>query len=280
MRLPDDVVQCATCGVEYDARRLPGACPICADERQYLPADGVQRWTRPLEHDEDIEVVELEEGLHALRCADGVGIGQEAKVLVVDAGAVMVDVPAAITEEAVQAVRALGPVRAIIPSHPHMFGLQSLWSRALGDVPVWIAREDAAWLGRTPENLRLWEGTQEVLPRVVAAQLGGHFPGSAVVHGEGADGAGVLLTGDTIAPNPDGRTVAFMRSYPNRIPLSGPVALRVAEGAAAFGFERLYGNFAGAILVDARASVLASAARHAAWASGEHDDLTGSAGLA
>ncbi len=273
------ITQCATCGVEYDAETLPSVCPVCADERQYLPPDGVQRWHQPAEAGAGISVVEVEERLFTLRVDGGVGIGQEAKVLVTDHGSVMVDVPAAITAAAVEEVAKLGPMRAIIPSHPHMFGLQTAWSAALGDVPVWIARADAGWLGRTPAHRHLWDGEEEVLPGVVAAQLGGHFPGSAVVHWGGADGQGVLLSGDTIAPNPDGRTTTFMYSYPNRIPLSGAVALRVADGAARFAFDRLYGNFAGAILGGARDAVLTSAARHAAWTGGEHDDRTGPAGM-
>lgn len=32
---------CATCGVETDSR--PEVCPICADDRQYVPSGG-QRW--------------------------------------------------------------------------------------------------------------------------------------------------------------------------------------------------------------------------------------------
>lgn len=268
------ILQCATCGVEYDAADHPDVCPICADERQYLPADGIQHWTDPSRYSGPLDLVELEEGLFALRGVEGVGIGQEPNVLVTGHGNVMVEVPAAITDAAIGAVRALGPMRAIIPSHPHMFGLQSAWSAALGGAPVWTARADAAWLGRMPAHLHLWEGEEQVLPGVTAAQLGGHFPGSAVVHWDGVDGRGVLLSGDTIAPNPDGRTLAFMRSYPNRIPLSGAVALRVAEGAARFDFERLYGNFAGAVLEGAREAVLASARRHAQWASGEHDELT------
>lgn len=40
-------VQCATCGVER-AEPLPEVCPICADERQFVPSDG-QQWTSPAE---------------------------------------------------------------------------------------------------------------------------------------------------------------------------------------------------------------------------------------
>ncbi|MCW1806080.1 hydrolase [Brachybacterium squillarum] len=270
------MIQCATCGVEHDPAHLPEVCAICADERQHLPSDGVQRWHDPADraHSAAIEVVEREPGLHALRVVGGVGIGQEAKVIVTAHGTVMVEVPPAITDEAVAAVRALGPLRAIVPSHPHMFGLQSAWSAALDDAPVWVNRADAGWLALEPARLHLWEGEEEILPGVRAVQLGGHFPGSSVVRWSGADGAGVLLSGDTIAPNPDGRTVAFMRSYPNRVPLSGAVALRVARAAAAEPFERIHGNFAGSVLRDARAAVLFSAERHAAWAGGEHDDLT------
>jgi hypothetical protein len=33
---------CATCAVERD-EPAPGLCPICTDERQYVPEDG-QKW--------------------------------------------------------------------------------------------------------------------------------------------------------------------------------------------------------------------------------------------
>lgn len=266
--------QCSTCGVEAPAAELPEACPICEDERQYLPEDGVQRWTDPGAFTGGIDIVEREPGLLGLRVREGVGIGQEAKVVVTEHGLVMMDVPAAITAEAVAALREHGRMRAIIPSHPHMYGLQLVWSAALDDAPVWIAEPDAHWLQHRPASTEIFTGTREVLPGVRAAVLGGHFPGNCVVHWDGRDGAGVLLSGDTIAPNPDRRTVAFMRSFPNRIPLSGAVALRVAEAAAEHPFERIYGNFENVVPRDARQAVLDSARRHAAWTDGEHDDLT------
>lgn len=268
------VVQCRQCGVERDRAELPPACPICADERQYLLADGVQRWVEPADFGGRIALFEREPGLWGIDVQDGIGIGQQAKLVVTAAGSVMFDVPAAITEDAVAAVRALGPLRAIIPSHPHMFGLQSLWSQALDDAPVYVSAQDAEWLGYRPAALQLWEETIEPVPGVVASQPGGHFPGSSVVHFTGTDGAGVLLGSDTIFVNADLRTASFMRSYPNRIPLSAGVTERIAAHVERYDFDRLYGNFENRIAEDAKARVLASARRHAAWARGEFDHLT------
>ena len=105
-----------------------------------------------------------------------------------------------------------------------------------------------------------WKEDREILPGVTLTQPGGHFPGSAVVHwAAGAEGRGVLLSGDTIFANPDRTSVSFMRSYPNRIPLSGAVTVRVAEHVARFGFDRLYNNLGGVIEADAREVVLRSA---------------------
>lgn len=269
-----DLVQCSVCGVEYDAANLPVLCPICADERQYLASDGRQHWTHPTEFDGEIDLVELEPDLWGLTVRGAVGIGQQAKVAVTPSGVVMVDVPAAITSAAVAAVAALGPARAIIPTHPHMFGVQSLWARAL-EVPVYVSKVDSRWLGRRPESLHLWEEEIRPVDTVTASQPGGHFPGSAVIHWPGADGRGVLLCGDTIGVNADRTSASFMRSFPNRLPLSGPVAIRIAAHVAQrYDFERAYDNFYGKIPRSARARITASAERHAAWARGDFDHLT------
>ena len=267
------IVQCTTCGVERDGSGLPELCPICTDERQYVGLDG-QRWALP-DTSSRITLSEIEPDLWVLHVEGGVGIGQQAKLIVTPEGTVMVDVPAAISADAVAAVRSLGPVRAIIPSHPHMFGLQSLWSRELDDAPVYVAAADASWLGHRPDTLRLWDGTVDPAPGVVASQPGGHFPGSCVVHWSGADGAGVLLCGDTIMVNPDRRTVSFLRSYPNRLPLSAAVVERIAAHVDRYDYARVYSNFALRIDHDGKAAVAASARRHAAWVRGEFDHLTG-----
>ena len=84
----------------------------------------------------------------------------------------------------------------------------------------------------------------------------------------------MLLSGDTIFANPDRQSVAFMRSYPNHLPLSGAVARRVADHVDRLEFDRLYGNFANVIATDAKAIVRRSADRHIGWANGDFDHLT------
>lgn len=68
--------------------------------------------------------------------------------------------------------------------------------------------------------------------------------------------------------------MTFMRSFPNRIPLSPEVVTRVGAGVGAHSFERLYDNFGGLIDGDADAIVRRSADRYARWAGGDLDALT------
>ena len=129
-----------------------------------------------------------------------------------------------------------------------------------------VARQDSAILP--------WSGRVEPLPGVSLIQVGGHFPGSAVVHFTARDAKGVLLSSDTVFVNPDQASVSFMRSFPNHIPPSPAVVARVVSALDTLGYDRLYGNFTNAIRRDGRAVVHRSAERHAAWALGEHDELT------
>ena len=90
----------------------------------------------------------------------------------------------------------------------------------------------------------------------------------------GNGGAGVLLAADAVFPNPDRRTVSFLRSYPNRLPLSGAVVRRIAAQLDGLHYDRLYNNFGASVPTDAKAVVARSAQRHAEWTAGVHDDET------
>jgi glyoxylase-like metal-dependent hydrolase (beta-lactamase superfamily II) len=267
---------CATCAVETDGPRpAEQVCPICADERQYLPTTG-QRWTTVEELTRTghvLEWFEVEPGLTGMTTAPGVGIGQQTMVVRSDDGNLLWDPPGLITNEAVDHVRRLGPTRAIAASHPHMFGVQLAWAEVLG-APVLVNAKDADWLQRRGEAIELWSGERVITSTITLLELGGHFPGSCVaLWSAGAEGKGVLLTGDTIFANPDG-TASFMRSYPNRIPLSAAVVQRLADATDRLRFDRLYNNFGARIDHDARSMVRFSADRHAAWVRGDHDHLT------
>ncbi|MGZ6658251.1 MAG: hydrolase [Solirubrobacteraceae bacterium] len=266
---------CETCGVEH--AEAIDVCAICDDERQWVPPDG-QRWTTLEElarSGRRTKLSELEPDLYGITIEPQVGIGQQAHLVTTPQGSLLWDPTGYVDDDIVSRVRELGEVLAITSSHPHMFGVQVEWSRALGGVPVLISEADAEWIARPDAAIETWSNRREVTPRVTLHQLGGHFTGSAVVHwAGGAGGKGVLLASDTIHTNPDRESVTFMRSYPNRIPLSPGVAKRLAEAVSALSFDRLYDNFGRTIDSDARSVVRRSADRYIRWTRGEFDDLT------
>jgi glyoxylase-like metal-dependent hydrolase (beta-lactamase superfamily II) len=269
---------CTACAVEYPAgEHPPASCPICEDERQYVPPEG-QRWTslQRLQRDgERVVVTELEPDLYGLRSEPKLGIGQQAMLLRTPEGNLLWDPTGYVDEAAATAVQDLGGVAVIATSHPHMFGAQTSWSRMLGDPPVLVNAADRAWVQREEPCLRSWEGEVEVLPGVTLRTIGGHFPGSAVVHWDrGVVHGAVVLSGDTVFPGPSQRWVTFQRSFPNDIPLSAAVVRRIADRVCDRPFDRMYGNLGNVIPVDAREAVLRSADRYIGWVSGAFDHLT------
>ncbi|MDQ1570036.1 MAG: hypothetical protein QOF79_710 [Actinomycetota bacterium] len=274
---------CAACAVEHpDTAEPPTRCRICNDERQYVPMSG-QSWTT-LERlgaaGTQLTIVEVEPNLFGISEHPQVGIGQRAHLIRTAGGNLLWDPTGFVDEAGAEQVRALGPVAAIVASHPHMYGVQVEWSRALGGVPVLVSEADREWVQRPDAAVEFFggdffSGDHEVVPGVTLRTPGGHFPGSVVAYwSEGAEGRGVLLSGDTIFPGPDGKWVSFMRSYPNNIPLSIAVVDRVARATNAHPFDRIYGNFGGVIPTDAQAVVRRSADRQMSWMRGDFDDLT------
>ncbi len=270
-----NVTICGTCGVEF-AQPTPPVCPICADERQFVPGDG-QIWTsreRLESEGHRLVVKEREPGLFALHVEPRFGIGQTCYLAQTEHGNLLFDVPACIDAEAVAALDELGGVAAIAPSHPHMFGVQLEWSVAFDGAPIHICSADSEWLQRRGEAIVFYDDAVDVLPGVRLQKVGGHFAGSAIALWAGADDRGVMLSGDSIGPVARTGWVTFMRSFPNYLPLSAAVVRRIAASVAALDFDRMYGNFGQQISEGAHRAVQESAQRYAEWVSGEHDDLT------
>lgn len=267
---------CATCGVEY-SEPLPEVCPICADERQWVPVDG-QRWTTTAElgaAGQRLVWTDREPGRAELVTDPKVGIGQTAQLVTTEQGSLLWDPPGYVDDETAARILDRGPVLAVAASHPHMFGVQTAWGDAL-DAPVLVCASDEGWVGRRTERIGLWEDDHALAPGLTLHRVGGHFAGAAVAHWAGdASGGGLLLSGDTVFPNPDRRSLGFMRSYPNKIPLSAAVVQAIADRLSTLDFDRIIGNFGNPIDGDAKAVLAYSAARHIAWVRGDHDDETG-----
>jgi hypothetical protein len=153
--------------------------------------------------------------------------------------------------------------------------VQVAWSHRFGGVPVYVNSDDREWLQRDDPVVKEWREPIEVLPGVTLHRIGGHFPGSAVARLTGSDGQGVLLSGDTVACTPDEHWVSFMRSFPNKLPLSAATVAKVADRVLTLEFDRLYDNFAGRVAADAASWVRRSADRYIAWVRGDFDHLTG-----
>lgn len=269
---------CRTCGVEYAP--VPDSCPICADEREPGPAEGRQ-WTSLAElraAGQQLVWAEAEPGRAEITADPAVGIGQTAQLITTDVGSLLWDPTGYLDDETVSRIRDRGRVLAIAASHPHMFGVQVEWAEAL-EAPVLVCRSDVEWIGRPSPRIKLWEDETELAPGLRLLRVGGHFPGAAIAHwADGADGRGVVLCGDTVFPNPDRLSVGFMRSYPNKIPLSAAAVRAIADRLAELEFDRIVGNFGNVIDGDARAVIERSAERHIGWVRGDHDEETGTAG--
>lgn len=267
---------CETCAVETaDQPEPPQVCQICDDERQWVP-EGGSRWTT-LEQLRDagttLTVTEVEPDLWGIRADPAVGIGQQMMVVRTPEGVLVFDPVGFIDEQTVDFVRGLGPTLAVAASHPHMYGVQTEWAQALS-APVLLTRADSEWV-RRPDVVEFYDDRHQVAPGLTLHRVGGHFRGQAVLEWKaGSQGRGVLLAGDAIFPNPDRKTVSFLRSYPNRLPLSGSVVQRIAAQVGELHFDRLYNNFGAVVPREAQAVLRYSADRHTAWARGDFDHLT------
>lgn len=261
---------CATCGVQQSPSDAPPErCPICEDERQYVRQGG-QRWTTLDElasAGHRIDVRELEPDLYGVGVTPSVAIGQRALLVRTPRGNLLWDCMGYIDPAGVEAVRALGGIAAIACSHPHFYGVMVEWSRAFGSCPIHIPGADREWVQRDDDAIVEWSGTVDVLPGVTLVQVGGHFEGSAVVHwAAGAGRKGALLVGDTITVVSDVRSVSFMRSYPNLIPLPASEIRRIVATVRPYAFDRIYGGWWDRVTPrDAKAAVERSAERYLRW---------------
>jgi glyoxylase-like metal-dependent hydrolase (beta-lactamase superfamily II) len=210
-------------------------------------------------------LVSLEKGLTGISTEPTFAIGQRSLLVQTPRGNVLWDCVSLVDEPTIKAVARLGGISAMAMSHPHLVGSMVEWSRAFGDVPIFLHADLQPWIQRPGPVIQYWEGEHlELEEGLLLHRCGGHFEGSTVLlWPNGAQGQGVLLTGDTMYVTPDRKHVSFMYSYPNFIPLPAPVVDGIVERVLTLRFDRMYGHFVDLeIKADAKRVVERSAERY------------------
>lgn len=236
---------CMQCGVQFAESHVPpSSCPICSDSRQYLRLAG-QAWTTMEELAAGHQVVlKDEDGVLSIGVEPAFGIGQRALLAETPDGNLLWDCVPLVSDEAVTALNARGKVRAIAISHPHFHSAIVEWSRALGDIPIYIHAGNREWVMRPDPAIVFWEEeTKTILPDLTLIRCGGHFTGSSVCHWKRRGKPSVLLAGDTVQVVMDRKHVSFMYSYPNLWPLNARAVRRIAQALEPFDYEQVFSAF-------------------------------------
>jgi hypothetical protein len=237
---------CTACGMQYaPSAESPAICPICEDERQYVPPGG-QEWVtlQELQNSNTNAWRVLEPNLYEIATTPAFAIGQRALLVHTPAGNILWDCLSLIDAATIELIKALGGIKGIAISHPHYYASMVEWSHAFG-VPIHLHADDRQWIMREDPAIKLWDGEhKDLLPGLKLIRCGGHYAGGVVLHwAAGAGGRGALLSGDIVQVVQDRKTVSFMRSFPNFIPMSAPAVERVVNALAPFPFEVIHGAF-------------------------------------
>jgi len=259
---------CTACGTQYpESATAPARCVICEEERQYVPPRG-QTWTTlaALKASHMNAFHMHEPGVVGIGATPNFAIGQRAILVQTGGGNILWDCIAPLDDATIALIKGLGGLKAIAISHPHFYTTMIEWAQAF-DCPIHLHAADRDWVMRKGDAIRHWDGeTLKLWDGVTLVRCGGHFPGGTVLHwAGGADGRGIVCSGDILTVATDRKWLTFMRSYPNMIPLSRREVEGIGKAMAPFSFARLYGHyFDRVIAADAKSVLEKSVARYIA----------------
>jgi hypothetical protein len=249
---------CATCGTQmpqgFDAALN---CPICSEERQYVPENG-QIWTTHthLLDNNTVKIKQLNEKLFEFVVNPTFAIGQRALLLCSDSGNILWDCIPLLDKPTIDFIQSKGGLKAIVFSHPHYYSNMNDWA-AIFNCPIYIHQSDEQWILDKGENVKLWSGTEQLLwDGVKIINIGGHFTGSCVLHIPSLSNEGTILCGDTMYLSPSKKHFAIMYSYPNRIPLPISEIKRIKGRFDEIRFDSIYGFYSYQNLVSDAKDVL------------------------
>jgi len=237
---------CTACGTQYpDTVQPPAHCPICEEERQYVPPRG-QGWTtlEALAQSHMNGFREYETGVIGIGSQPSFAIGQRALLVRTNGGNMLWDCIATLDAATIDMINGLGGIKAIAISHPHFYTTMVEWAHAF-NCPIHLNAADRDWIMRNDGAIKLWEGdTFTLWDGITLVRCGGHFPGGTVMHwAGGAGGSGIVCSGDVMTVTADRKWLSFMRSYPNFIPLSKGEVEHIGKALAPYKFDVVYGHY-------------------------------------
>jgi hypothetical protein len=234
---------CTACGTQLSLNGVrPELCPICNDDRQYIPEKG-QTWTdlADLSSDYSVVVKKLNDRLYELRMAPSFAIAQRALLVLTPGGNVLWDCIALLNEPTIEFIKSKGGLKAIAFSHPHYYSTMNEWAEVF-DCPLYIHQSDEQWIFNRGGHVQLWSGAEkELWDGMRLINIGGHFPGSSILHIPFLSPGGTVLCGDTFAIAPSKKHISVMYSYPNRIPLPLAEMQRIKKQVIRLPFDTMYG---------------------------------------
>ena len=238
---------CTACGTQYPpGGAAPARCPICEEERQYIPPRG-QTWTTQdaLARSNFNAFRQHEPGLIGIGTQPQFAIGQRAIIVMTPHGNILWECISMLDAATIALIEGIGGLKAIAISHPHFYTSLVDWSEAFGGIPVHLHAADRSWVMRPSPCIEHWTGdTLELVPGVTLIRGGGHFPGGTMLHwAAGAGGRGALLSSDIATVTTDRKFLTFMRSYPNLIPLSAKQVRAIGASVEPFAFDAIYGHY-------------------------------------
>ncbi|WP_228414274.1 hypothetical protein [Chryseobacterium sp. CH21] len=251
---------CITCGVQYESANQEH-CVICEDSRQFVNPKGQQWTTLEVVQKTHKNIIEkVAPNVYAIYTVPKMGIGQRAHLVISPKGNVLWDCITNLDESTIELVNKLGGIKAIAISHPHYYSTIVEWGKAF-NAPVYIHEADKMWIQRKDPIIKIWSGREmELWEGMKIVLCGGHFDGAAVLFVPKQGGQ--LFTGDNPQVCSDLKSVSFLYSYPNYIPLGKEEVLFIEESLKNLEYDSLYGAFGKYILKDGKQAVAFSVSRY------------------
>src|SRR5215203_2475026 len=114
---------CTACGTQFSPTdQPPAACPVCDDERQFVPPVG-QKWTthEALCVSNNNAWRQIEPDLFAIVTQPSFAIGQRAFLVRTPPGNILWDCLSVCDDATVAIINALGGLTGVAISHPHYY---------------------------------------------------------------------------------------------------------------------------------------------------------------